>query len=110
MNIIISSEKFNIENEDFVSVCNNFRKRIIRILYLREDVTNNKNAESDLTSYIGSLMLDIHSAYIIFNNYKFLNCLCELESVKSNLWHNATRKKILDVASYITTIPNDMEG
>lgn len=110
MKIVISSEKFDIENEDFVSVCNNFRKRIIRILYLREDINNKKIIEADLELYISSLMLDIHSAYIIFNNYKFLNCLCELESVKSNLWHSATRKKILDVASYISIIPNDMEG
>lgn len=110
MQIIINTENFNIENEDFVSVCHNFKKRIIKILYLREDIANDKTTVSDLELYINSLMLDIYSAYIVFNNYKFLNCLCELESVKNNLWHSTTRKKILDVANYINLIPNDLEG
>lgn len=104
MRIRIDNELLDIKDIDYRKMLDGLNKRIIRILYLRDDVRNEKISEEDLSTYITSLMMDIYGAYILFSNYRFLNCLCELQTIKVNIWDGNTRKKILDVASFINTI------
>lgn len=79
------------------------------MLYLKEDYLNKEIELYDITSYITSLIWDFYGAYKIFDNYKFLNCICELEGIKENLFDTFVRKKILDLANFVSNIPPKKE-
>jgi hypothetical protein len=100
-------EKLPIQTKDYIQVCDNLKKRICKILYLREDVLNKQISRSDLINYINALVWDIYGCYITFDNYKFLNCICELEGIKNNLEDEFVRKKTLDLANFISNIPKE---
>jgi hypothetical protein len=104
--IRINYEKMPINKETCVNICDNLRKRVIKILYLKDDAINEKIKKNDLYSYINALIWDLYGAYKVFDNYKFLNCICELEGIKENIFDDFARKKILDLASFIMTISN----
>lgn len=105
MNTInVGSLKYPIQNKDYIEVCDNFKKRIFKILYLKEDMLAGLIKEYDAKSYITALTWDIYGAYIMFDNYKFLNCICELEGIKDNLDNEFVRKKVLDLGSFISNI------
>jgi hypothetical protein len=104
-NIFIDDKKMPIEIKDFIEVCENLRKRVIKILYLKEDYQSGRITEYDLNSYINGLKWDFYGTYITFSNYKFLNCICELEGIKDNLFDTFVRKKILDLANFVSSIP-----
>jgi hypothetical protein len=108
-NIFINDSKFEINKDDFAGVCENLKKRIIKILYLKEDFLSNRIEEYDVKSYIKALTWDLYGAYVIFENFKFLNAICELEGIKENLLNDFVRKKVLDLASYITSISDIRE-
>lgn len=93
-----------IQDKDFHEVCDNLRKRIIKILYLKEDKEKNIISEYDVISYINALIWDLYGSYVVFNNYKFLNAICELEGIKENIDNDFTRKKVLDLASFTLSI------
>jgi hypothetical protein len=103
--INVNNEYFQVSDKDYVELCDNLKKRVIRVLYLKEDYLNNQIELYDVTSYITSLIWDFYGAYRIFDNYKFLNCICELEGVKNNLSDTFVRKKILDLANFVVSIP-----
>lgn len=105
-NIKVNNSTFEVSDNDFISVCENFKKRIIKILYLKDDLLDNKIKEYDMKSYIGALVWDIYGAYSLFGNYNFLNAICELEGIKDNILNDFARKKVLDLANYITSIPS----
>lgn len=104
-----SNEYFEISDKDYIDLCNNLKKRVIRVLYLKEDYLNKEIELYDITSYITSLIWDFYGAYKIFDNYKFLNCICELEGIKENLFDTFVRKKILDLANFVSNIPPKKE-
>jgi arginine deiminase len=105
-NIIIDKKNLPIDKKDYLDFCENLKKRVIRILYLKEDVLDNKINNSDIESYITSLIWDLYGAYTVFNEYRFLNCIAELEGIKENLFDDFMRKKTLDLANFISSIPN----
>lgn len=107
ININIDKNQFPIKEEDYKSFCENSKKRIIKILYLKDDFLNDKITKYDVVSYVNALIWDIYGAYIVFGNHKFLNCICELEGIKENLEIDFVRKKILDLANYVTLIPKE---
>lgn len=105
----LNDQQFDIKSDDFVEVCENLKKRVIRILYLKDDIKAGRIKEYDIKSYITSLIWDIYGAYTIFENYKFLNAICELEGIKENIFDDFVRKKVLDLASFIVSIPSKKE-
>lgn len=106
--ITINTDKLPIQTKDYIQVCENLKKRICRILYLKEEAIADKTIpNSDLINYINALVWDIYGCYVTFNNYKFLNCICELEGIKKNLEDEFVRKKILDLANFISNIPKE---
>jgi hypothetical protein len=109
-NIFIDDKKMPIEIKDFIEVCENLRKRVIKILYLKEDYQYGKITEYDLNSYINGLKWDLYGTYITFSNYKFLNCICELEGIREYILDEFTRKKLLDLAGFIYLIGNEKKG
>jgi hypothetical protein len=108
-NINLNNQQLEIKSNDFVEVCENFKKRVIRILYLKEDMMAGRVKEYDVKSYINSLTWDLYGVYTVFGNYKFLNAICELEGIKENLIDDFVRKKVLDLASFIIFIPSKKE-
>jgi hypothetical protein len=108
-NINLNNQQLEIKSNDFVEVCENFKKRVIRILYLKEDMMAGRVKEYDVKSYINSLTWDLYGVYTVFGNYKFLNAICELEGIKENLIDDFVRKKVLDLASFIISIPSKKE-
>jgi hypothetical protein len=98
-----------IIDKDYFEMCENFRKRVLRILYLKDDMLGQFISEYDVASYIHALIWDMYGAYVVFSNYKFLNCICELEGIKENLNDDFSRKKILDLANYVSNIPKHKE-
>lgn len=109
-NIIIDNNRLPIKDGDFFEVCENLRKRVIKILYLREDYQDGDISQYDLNSYINGLKWDFYGAYITFSNYKFLNCICEIEGIREHILDDFTRKKILDLAGFISTINQVKKG
>jgi hypothetical protein len=108
-NINLNNQQFEINNNDYVEVCENLKKRVIRILYLKEDVLSDRFKECDVKNYISSLIWDFYGAYTVFGSYKFLNGICELEGIKENLFDDFVRKKVLDLANFIASIPSKKE-
>jgi two-component sensor histidine kinase len=103
--INLNNQQLEIKSDDFIDVCENFKKRIFKILYLKEDMLAGRISEYDVKSYINSLTWDLYGVYTVFGNYKFLNAICELEGIKENLIDDFVRKKVLDLASFIASIP-----
>lgn len=104
-NINVNNELFEVFDKDYIDLCSNLKKRVIRVLYLKDDYLNKEIELYDVNSYINSLIWDFYGAYKIFDNYKFLNCICELEGIKDNLFDTFVRKKILDLANFVSSIP-----
>lgn len=103
-NINVNEQLMPIKTEDYKLVCRNLNRRIKRILYLRDDLIDDIIDEYDITSYINALIWDCYGSYVTFNEYRFLNCIAELEGIKENIFDTFARKKILDVASFVLSI------
>lgn len=102
--IKIDNLRLMIQKQDYDTILTNFKKRVFKILYLKDDYMTDKIKEYDVISYINALSWDLYGAYKVFNNYKFLNCICELEGIKENVKSEFVRKKVLDLGSYISLI------
>jgi hypothetical protein len=103
-NIVVNDQIVQINKEDYKKVCDRLNRRIKRILYLRDDLLDNVIDEYDAKSYINALIWDLYGNYVTYKEYRFLNCISELEGVKANIYDSFARKKILDVASFVLLI------
>lgn len=105
-NININSNDYKIKEDCLENICIDFKNRIIKILFLKDDVESGKIKEYDMFSYIETLGWDIYGVYTLFNKYKLISCLSELVGIKNNVYQPIARKKILDLANYIEKIPH----
>lgn len=103
--VLIGNVEFTIKHDDYIKVCNVLKGRICKILYLKEHYQNGMIEKNEIENYINTLIWDIYGTYIVFGNHIFLNCMCELEGIKENIDDIFARKKILDLANFINTIP-----
>jgi hypothetical protein len=103
-NININDQLMPIKSDDYKKVCDRISRRIKRILYLRDDLLDDIIDEYDVKSYINALVWDLYGNYVTYNEYRFLNCISELEGIKENIYDNFSRKKILDIASFVLLI------
>lgn len=109
VSIKVNDSTFAVNESDYINVCDSLKRRIIKVLYLKDDFLDSKIEEYDIKSYISALIWDVYGAYMLFKNYKFLNAICELEGIKENLLNDFTRKKVLDLANYVALIPTKKE-
>jgi hypothetical protein len=102
--INIENKKMPINERDYESWNENMRKRLIRILFLKDDMNEEKIKQNDVVNYINTLIWDFYGAYVVFDDYNYLSCICELEGIKENINGDLVRKKVLDLASFIIQI------
>lgn len=96
----INKQPLELTEDSLRTVCINFKKRIIKLLYLKEENLSTNN----INSYIDSLIIDLYGFYKLTSNDRVLNVLCELEGLKHNIEHVLFRKKVLDVANFIANL------
>jgi hypothetical protein len=102
--INIENKQMPIDEKDYELWNDNMRKRLIRILFLKDDMNDDKVKKSDVVNYVNALIWDFYGAYVAFNNFNYLSCICELEGVKENIDGDLVRKKVLDLASFVNQI------
>lgn len=107
MEVNIKDKFYEVDEKCYIEVCESISKRIITILYLREDLIANKINRCDIESYIDALLIDLHGTYETFKESRFMNCFCELRGIQLNIYDDLYlfRKKVLDLAGFVRKIP-----
>lgn len=95
---------YPLKEKDLIEICFKLKKRIIKVLYLKENMDEKIITKYDFISYIDTLVLDMYGYYISTENVKFYNSLSELEGIKKYYENAIFRKKVLDLANFVEKI------